>query len=150
LGYLADVARLELALRSSYHAADATAIAPLELQSVSPDALLKARLSFAPAVRLVRSDWPIFDIWRYNAKVDAPKPSAVAQDILITRPEFDPTPHLLTPGGAIWIETIQQGNTFGASFDAATDSFPDFDLATVLSILIAGGAIRGLDLKDTK
>jgi hypothetical protein len=150
LGYLADVARLELAIRSSYHAADAPAIAPSQLQSVEPDALLKAQLLFAPAVRLIRSDWPIFDIWQYNTVVDAPKPSAVAQDVVITRPEFDPDPHLLTPGGAIWIGSIQQGHNIGAAFDAAARVFPDFDLATVLSILIAGGAISGLNLKDTK
>ena len=149
LGYLADVARLELALRASYHAADATAIDPSKLQTMAPDALLKAGLSFAPAVRLIRSDWPIFDIWRYTAEVDAPKPSAVAQDILITRPEFDPAPHLLPRGGAIWIETLLQGKSFGASFDAATESFPDFDLSVVLSILIAGAAIRDINLKGT-
>jgi hypothetical protein len=149
LGYLADVARLELALRGSYHAADATAIDPSKLQTMAPDALLKAGLSFAPAIRLIRSDWPIFDIWRYNTEVDAPKPSAVAQDILITRPEFDPAPHLLPHGGAIWIEALQQRNSFGASYDAATESFPDFDLSVVLNILIAGEAIRDINLKDT-
>lgn len=150
IGYLRDVARLELAIRSSYHAADATVIDRSQLQSVTPDALLKSHLLLAPAVRVIRSDWPIYDIWQYNNAVDAPKPATVTQDVVITRPEFGPAPHLLAPGGAIWIGSILQGLDIGAAFDAATQVFPDFDLAPVLSILIAGGAISGLNLKDTK
>lgn len=150
LGYLGDVARLELAIRSSYHAADAAAIDPSYLQSVAPDALLDAHLVLAPSLRLIRSDWPIYDIWRYNTAANAPKPKAVAQDVVITRPDFDPAPHLLKPGGAVWIGAIQQGHNIGAAFDRATQNIPDFDLATVLSNLIAGGAIIGLSAKDPK
>ncbi|MEP1933404.1 MAG: DNA-binding domain-containing protein, partial [Roseibium sp.] len=149
LGYLQDVARLELALRSSYHAADAVAINPSELQSVPPDTLHSAKLLLAPAVWVIRSDWPIYDIWRYNTEPGAPKPIATAQDILITRPVFDPAPHLLTNGGAICMEAIQLGESLGDSFVAATRSFPNFDLSALLRILLTGGAIRNVNFADT-
>lgn len=96
-GYLPDVARLELALRQSYHAADTDPFDPQALAALSPDDLIACQLILAPSVRLIRSDWPIHDIWRMNTEDGAPKPRAQAQDVVITRPEFDPVPHLLPP-----------------------------------------------------
>ena len=55
LKYLGDVARLELALRRAYHAADAAPIAPEALGALAPEELMAARLEFAPAVQLLRS-----------------------------------------------------------------------------------------------
>ena len=54
LPYLADVARLELALRQAYHAADATPIAAEALGSLAPDQLMRTKLRFAPAVMGLR------------------------------------------------------------------------------------------------
>ena len=147
LGYLADVARLELALRAAYHAADAQPVDPAMLQSISPETLMAAHIRLAPAVRLVRSDWPIFDIWRYNTEENAPKPQAGAQDVLITRPEFDPAPHLLPPGGAAWIAALSD-HTFGAAHDIALKENPNFDLGTALGLLVQGNAMTDIISKD--
>jgi len=150
LGFLGDVARLELALRASYHAADSVAIDPAQLQTVPTDALMRALLVLAPSVRLIRSDWPVFDIWRYNTESGAPKPQAMAQDVLITRPEFDPAPHLLPAGGAAWIEALLHRHDFETAHDLALQSHSGFDLAAALGLLISGGAITKLILKDTQ
>ena len=66
LGYLPDVARLELAERRAYHAADAEPIAPETLAALPPDALMQATLTLAPAVQLVRSPWPLHGIRRFK------------------------------------------------------------------------------------
>lgn len=150
LGYLGDVARLELAMRASYHAADSAAIDPAQLQAVDTDALMQASLELAPSVRLIRSDWPVYDIWRYNTEPGAPKPQALAQDVLITRPDFDPTPHLLPAGGAVWIDTLLQRHDFETAHDLALQDNPGFDLASALGLLISGGAITKINLKDTQ
>lgn len=147
LGYLPDVARLELALRHAYHAADATPIAPDALAALPPETLLSTRLTLAPAVTVLRSDWPLYDIWRFNTQKDAPKPRHEAQDVLITRPEFDPMPQLLPPGAATWIDALQAGETFGAAHEAATAAAPDFDLGAALALLIQGNAITSLTPK---
>lgn len=148
LGYLPDVARLELALRQSYHAADASPIPPERLAETPPEALLRARLGFAPALRLLRSPWPVHDIWRYATRPGAPQPQASAQDVLITRPDYDPAPHPLPAGGAAWIAAMQAGHSWGAAEDAARAEAPGFDLTPVLTLLLQGGALTDLILED--
>jgi hypothetical protein len=146
LPYLPDVARLELAMRTSYHAADTAAISPEALQSLAPDALMSAQLSLAPSVRVLRSDWPLYAIHLANTTPDAPAVTPGAQDVLLTRPEFDPLPSLLPAGGADFIEALAKGATFGAAFEAASAT-PDFDLSPVLGALLAGNAITRIDQK---
>lgn len=148
LGYLPDVARLELTLRRSYHAADSTPIDPSLLSRLDPDSLLQTTVTLAPAVEILRSDWPVFDIWRFNTEDDAPKPAHLAQDVLVTRPEFDPVPQLLPPGGAAWISAISQGQTIGAAMDSAQAEAPDFDLSIPLTLLFSANAMISLKTKD--
>ncbi|MEW2913798.1 DNA-binding domain-containing protein [Leisingera sp. JC11] len=147
LGYLGDVARLELALRRAYHAADAAPIAPEALGTLSPDQLMNTRLTLAPAVDVLCSSWPIHAIWRYNTEDGAPKPEAQAQDVLITRPEFDPIPQVLPPAGAHWIRALMGGATIGEALEQAAAADETFDLGATLALLLQGGAITGLDSK---
>lgn len=146
LGYLPDVARLELALRRSYHAADSTPISPEEL-AIDPESLMGATVEFAPAMKLIRSQWPIAGIWTFNTVDGSPKPQAVAEDVVITRVEFDPEPHVLPPGGADWIEALLAGQTIGKAHDIAEGLSPGFDLGATLALLLQGGAIITLTTK---
>jgi Putative DNA-binding domain len=140
LGYLPDVARLEQGLRESYHAADASPIAADALAAIPEAALLASRLKFAPAMRLVRSPWPIHGIWRANAQ-GGPAPQPGAEDVLLLRPDFDPAPHLLPKGGGDFIASLQQGATLVEALSAAG---PDLDLPAVLALLLDGRALIGV------
>ncbi|MCB2135820.1 MAG: putative DNA-binding domain-containing protein [Rhodobacteraceae bacterium] len=144
LGYLPDIARLEGALRRSYHAADADPVAPEALQALSPDALVTARLTFAPASRLVRSRWPILAIWSANTRgTPAPK-AAEAEDVLITRPDYDPEPLRLPQGAAPFVAALMAGETVGAALDAGGE----FDLTATLGLLIGARAIVAVQTGD--
>ena len=147
LGYLPDVARLELALRNAYHAADATPVRPDELAKIPADAIMQSRVTLAPAVQLIPSPWPLYDIWRFNTSEGGPKPASEGQDVLITRPEFDPIPQHLPAGGASWINGLMQGATFSEAYDDTLTTTPKFDLGATLAILLQGGAIINLDSK---
>ncbi|MCV6593007.1 MAG: DNA-binding domain-containing protein [Silicimonas sp.] len=136
MGYMPDVARLELMIRESYHAEDSTAVDPADLQALAPDALMASKIWLAPSLRLLRSDWPVFSIWRFNTEDGAPKPQMAAEDVLIARPDMDPAPHLLPPGGGAFIAALQSGDTFGAAFEAATNANDSFDLGKMLALLI--------------
>ena len=138
IGYLGDAARLELALRESYHAADAPVFDPARLQGLEHEALTEARFVLAPSVRLTRSKWPLAQIYRYTMMADQPKPQAVAEDVLITRPEFDPIPHALPTGGGAFVAALLEDARFGAALEAAGEGF---DLAATLGLLLQSGAL---------
>ena len=71
---------------------------------------------------------------------DAPKPQMQAQDVLITRPDFDPAPHLLPPGGGAWFAALAAGATLDQAHDTALATHPDFDLGAALGLCFATGA----------
>ena len=96
--WLADLARLELAVRHSYHAADADAVGPAALAGLAPDALAAVRLRFVPAVRLIRSPYPVHGLWA-AAREGAPRPRREPQAALVTRPDLRP------PGRIRWCRT---------------------------------------------
>jgi len=143
--YLADIARLEQALRRSYHAADATPLDPAQIQRMPPERLMAARVILAPAVHLIRSRYPVHGIWRYNTEDSAPTPAPQGENVLITRPEYDPRLTTLAPGGGTFVDALIAGRTFGAAHDAALAQVPEFDLAATLGTLFSGAGIQRLE-----
>lgn len=142
--YLSDVAKLEIALRKSYHAADATAMAPARLGALSEEQLLAARVKLAPSVRVVTSPWPIVGIWKLNSVEGAEKPVARAECALVTRPEFDPMPELITPADAACLLTLQKGQTLADALAAAQAQDENHDFGRLLGRLLAQNAIVDL------
>lgn len=144
VGYLADVARLELAQRHAYHAADATPIDPAIFGALAPEVLASATVAFAPAMHIVQSSWPVLDIWHFNMTPGAPQPSAAAQDVLVARPEFDPVMLAMPAGGAEVIALLQNGTKLGDALDAVEHSHADFDFSALLGQLLQTGALVAL------
>lgn len=138
LPYLADVARLELALRDSYHAADSAPLPPASLALPEAD-LLASRFTLAPSLRLIRSPHPVLAIWQANT-TGGPPPQPGPQDVVILRPDYDPAPHLLPPGGAHFLTALHDGQTLAEALTAAGDAF---DLAPLLTLLLSHHALTG-------
>jgi len=147
LGYLGDVADLELALRRSYHAADAPPIAADALASVPPEHLGEVTFTFAPAVSSLSSPWPLHAIWTFNMQ-NGPKPEAVAQDVIILRPEFDPEPHALPPGGLACLQSLMAGNPLGIAAARASEADKAFDLSAILTLLLPGNALTSITISQ--
>lgn len=145
LPYLADLARLELALRHSYHAEDASPLDPTRLQDLPADRLMAARLRFAPTVRLCRSRYPIASLWRHHMTPDAAEPKPGGQNVLVIRPEFDPDLTVLPPGGGTFVSALIRGVRFGEALEATTQAAPEFDLSATLGLLISGAALTEID-----
>lgn len=147
VGYLSDCARLDLAQRHAYHAADTLPFQVDVLQRAETEAE-DIYLSLAPATTIIRSPWPLYDIWRFNTQPDAPKPRAGAQDVLVTRPQFDPEIHLLPDGGATWLQLLHDKTEFGQAYEDTLEMHPSFDLAEALGLIVASGALAGQDPKE--
>ena len=141
LEYLPDIARIELAMTRSYHAADLDAITAETLQKIPPDALLTSQFHFAPTVHLIRSKWPVAAIYHANNDTNAPKPVMQVEDALITRPEFDPTVQAMPAGGGAFVHALLAGKTMGDALTAANIASGDFDLSQTLGLLLANSAI---------
>lgn len=134
--YLADIARLELALRHSYHAADAPPVAPDALGQLAPDTLPHVRFGFAPSVHLITSRYPLHSIWWANTHGgDVAK---TAQPTLITRPEFDPAVDALTLDQAAVLTALMGGETLGS---ALRHGGAGFDLGPLLGLLLSRNAL---------
>lgn len=64
LDYLPDTARLEWAVNEVLHAPDAKPLDLRRLERLNEDGLGSARFMSSPAVRLLKSDFPVDAIWR--------------------------------------------------------------------------------------
>jgi len=138
LPYLPDVARLDLGLRQSYHAADAT---PLETRGLEPAAVMELRPRLAPATLVLSSRHPVFGIWRYNAQDGAARPGRTAEDVLIARPRFDPAPHLLPAGGFALARALKGKLTLADALSKALADHPEADAAALLTLFLTSGAL---------
>lgn len=63
LPFLPDLAALEWAIAAAFHARDETPFAAAELAGWGLEDFGGARLRFQPSLALVRSAWPIVDLW---------------------------------------------------------------------------------------
>lgn len=141
LGYLPDVARLDQAMRESYHAADSSPLGEVQFRRLIGGDIAGLRLRLAPSLRLMRSRWPVVSIWIANAE-GGPSPKPGPEDALVLRPEFDPRPHRLPPGGGAFVQGLLEGLTLEQSLEQAA---ADVDLPAVLSLLVVGQAIIGVE-----
>lgn len=146
LGYLPDVARLEYAMRQSYHAADATSIDPARLASLGANDLNRARLVFASSVKLVRSDWPILDIRAKALSPETAAPAGSAQSVLVARPEYDPTLTALAPEMAELLQNLLNG----APLAQALTQVPNAELGALLALLLSQNALIDIRLETTQ
>ncbi|MDJ0992241.1 MAG: DNA-binding domain-containing protein [Dinoroseobacter sp.] len=137
LRYLGDVAKLEIALRESYHAADHTALDPAILGQIAPEDLGALKLVVAPSARLLRSEWPILAIWQRNIEDPETRLPEGGQDVLVARQEFDPVPVALPGGAYAFFTALSDGQPLAAAAERAATEAPEFDATAALQLAFA-------------
>ena len=138
LPYLGDVARLEVARRRSFHAADDDIADPGCLAGLDEETLLETRMGFRASTAIVRSSHPLWSIWRHNTTDDPSPIAARSEDVLVSRPAEDVFFHRLPPGSAGFLEHLMGGDTLG---DAARKC-DGVDLAGSLTVILDARAVR--------
>ena len=144
--YLADVMRLEWAWHGAYHSADAEPLPQEALAAFGPRAERLA-LTLHPSLRLVRSDYPVVTIWELAARDGEDEPvrlPAEGEDALVLRPALEVEVRRLPEGGAVFIQTLQDGAVLPEAAARASSSSPTFDLVASLAGLMRSGAIVGM------
>ena len=148
--YLADVMRLEIARSQAYHAADAEPASLDALSALPPEQLGEVRVVFHPAVRLLRSAFPVATIWQMNSGGEAREITDWSGEDLVTRPHLDVAVQILPPGGYAFLAALQGGEPLGAAAEAAFAEAADFDLPAAMAALVnaASPAASSCNLKQ--
>jgi len=136
--YLPDIARLELAQRECYHAEDAELFDASNLQELGEDAVMAGYLRPAPATRIIKSKFPIYDIWLRNSGEDDHPISKESQHVLLTRPVLDVECTQLTPAFSKFLNLLSQ-HTVGNAIQQTLETEIDFPLGEILTIILKSG-----------
>jgi hypothetical protein len=144
IGYIADIADLEIARGKAYHAADAASLPPQAFAAVPVEQLAGLRLSLHPSVSLLQSRYPIVSVWHANQEAgDVALPQWRPEAALIARPMLEVELWNLPSGGFEFLTALRRGATMAEAAEAATNAAPDFDLAVNLSVLIEARIVTG-------
>jgi hypothetical protein len=129
LPYLADVALLEWACHEVFHAAEAPALDLAALSQVPEGDYGALRFHQNPAVRLVRSAFPIEAIWRANQpdRDGTPERDEGADFVLVSRPELEVQLECLPEGEWHFLAALAAGQ----DLDIASQAFSE-DAAALL------------------
>lgn len=146
LPYLADVARLEWACHEVFLAPDH---APLDLNAlaqVSPEDYGRICFHCHPALRLCRSEYPLFRIWQLCQDADADQAPAISLDdpgeqILIRRNGAALVIEPLNWGEYRFLDLLLQGVDFQLICVEAEFAAASIDIAAVLQKQVVNGAI---------
>ncbi len=145
--YLADVARLEQARVTAYHAADANSIALESWQQLAMDELQHLRVRVHPSAQVLASPYPFVSIWaahQDNAgleEIDLAEPEAA----LVIRPELDVMVTALPAGGGVFLGALGQGDTLGEAASIALSRDGEFDLTANLGVLMQSGFVTAFN-----
>lgn len=138
--YLPDIAHLELAIKTSYHAADSKPVKPEVIQSMSENEIENAHIELAPSVVQIRSRYPICTIWVANSR-GGELNSSKAEDVLILRKLYDPEPSIHLAGGYEFVEAIKEGHNLTESCIIASEANTTFNFGDVFGKLLEHNAI---------
>jgi len=144
--YLPDIARLEWARHTAYHAADATPLRAEDFAAIPGDQVAALTLDLHPSLTVVASAYPAVTIWETNMFDEEVRPigaDAGAETAMIARPEMIVEVRRLPPGAAEFISALCEGRSLGEAAQQASASDEHFDLAGNIAGLIDAGVIIG-------
>lgn len=146
LPYLSDLARVEWARLSAFHAADAEPVDMKALMAVlqAPDRLSVSSLILHPSLAVVQSPHPIVSLWSAHQHDDATRDEQLAQlhldageSALVFRVDDDALVLELPAADAALAADLASGVPLGT----AQTSHPQADLVRLLSLLLRHGQV---------
>ena len=150
LPFLPDLARVEWAVNEAYFEADAETLNAEQLAGLAPERYAGLRLGLHPTVRLIQSDWPVWDLWGAEALPDPwPDPAPQGgQRVLVRRPESKVDVVMAPHGDFAFLSALSTRDTLGEAAAAGAAADPDFDLSACLAGHLAGGTFHSHVIVD--
>lgn len=150
--YLADVARLEHAWNCCFNGPDGQELDIAHLAEVSPEQFNKLVLDFLPNLALVRSPFPILDIWRINQEAASPSdPISLdqqGQNLAVFRRELEVEIMSVDAAGYGFMEKLMAGMPLGQAAEDVMELHVEFDLQAALQAILQSGILVGFAIKD--
>jgi hypothetical protein len=120
--WLPDLARLERARVDAFDAPDAVPVRANDLCAVSPGAWAELRFTTIPAVEVIRSRWPVHEVW---AAPQAPPSGPRATSVRVWRQEFTVFHAVMDEVEDAAFTALRAGEPFGAVCEAVGEHAPD-------------------------
>jgi hypothetical protein len=141
--YLADVARIELARGTAYHAADCLPLPPDALHALALSGG-NGPLSLHPSVQVLQSAHPAFSIWHANQAGHVPgnlSGKAAENTLVLRNRTLDVVVQAISPDEATLLQHLMAGDTLMAAASAAATKDAQFDPSPLLAVLFQAGAL---------
>lgn len=147
--WLADLARLERARITAWHAADAPPLAADTLAALCAQApvLAQTRFTLHPSAQVLRFDWAVVGLWAAHQGSTPPSDLAVherAEAALVLRDDGLAGEVLvlpLAPAAAAFVDALARDLSLGEAAAAGAQTDPGFDLAACFTLLIRHHAL---------
>lgn len=141
LQYLPDVARLEWALNTATHAEQSAALDPVVLSQLPVEDLPGLTLRLDPSLSLLRSPWPIDQIWRVNQPEGGPDATvdlgSGGVSLEVRRMGDHAVFRPLDPATYAFRRALSRGDCLAQAAGAALETDGAFDLPRALRNLFA-------------
>jgi uncharacterized protein len=151
LPYLPCVARMEWALHRAELAADAPSMDAAALAAALAHSPAHLRVVPHPAVAVIGSDYPLFDIWRFHqADADGNAPDwEQAQSVLVYRPQWHATVRQASHAEAAALQCAAAGPaSLESVLAAAMQADANVNLQALLMRWAQDGVIAALKLHE--
>jgi hypothetical protein len=149
--FLPALASLEWNVCESFWAKDVAPFDFSKIESLSEDEWSQARFKLDSSVKLVQSDWPIFEIWKNSEENESEVskfPEAVANEWLLVHRDFDGEVQVTSLDIVAFesLERLQQGLQLGELFDGSRE-IDEAQVQACFQEWIQNGIIREIILK---
>lgn len=148
--FLSDLAQLEWQVSQAFHAYEGKPLETAALSRITPEDWEKARLTFQPSVSILRSEWPVLDIWKVrNEPVETIKIDMInrPQNVLAFRRGLEVHCAPLDLPQYRMLEGLLAGKPLGLMCEALSDDFDaeSLEVSNWFSVWIGFGLINGCE-----
>lgn len=152
LPYLADVARLEWAYHCVFHAPASKPFDSDFFEDLSEREFYEMRFVLGPSCRLIRSPFPVFEIWRmHQHEID----TDVALDfdrgpdtVLVVRQHAEVELQRINAECAVFLEILLSGEALRMALDSVMSAAPDIDWLVLFVDYVRSGVLLSVSGSD--